>query len=70
MAKRIGSSGNENANKIVVDDSDNVYVCGFFTGTCNFSATYTKTSNGGTDVFLAKYDCNKFVLDSYMLTDG
>lgn len=57
LAKKIGGTSSESGNKIAVDDSDNVYVCGFFSGTCNFSSTVSKTSNGGTDVFLAKYDC-------------
>ncbi len=55
---KIGSSsGNDEGRKSVIDDSDNVYICGFFEKTCYFSNTITKTSAGGTDVYLAKYNC-------------
>jgi gliding motility-associated-like protein len=58
VAKKAGGSGTDYGNKVAVDDSNNVYMCGFFSGTSSFSSTVSKTSNGGTDVFLAKYDCN------------
>lgn len=55
---RIGSTvGNDEGRKSVIDDSDNVYVCGYFANTCNSSSTYSKTSAGGTDIYLAKYNC-------------
>lgn len=42
---------------IAIDNSNNIYLCGNFTGTCNFGGT-TKTSNGGQDFFVAKYNNN------------
>lgn len=52
------------ANKDVVygvstDATNNVYVTGYFSNTVDFdpgAGTYTLTSNGGRDIFLAKYD--------------
>ncbi|MEJ7611273.1 MAG: SBBP repeat-containing protein [Ferruginibacter sp.] len=39
---------------IAVDNSNNIYICGNFTGTCNFGGAL-KTSNGGQDLFVAKF---------------
>jgi hypothetical protein len=40
---------------IAIDNTNNIYLCGNFTGTCNFGGT-TKTSNGAQDFFVAKFN--------------
>jgi hypothetical protein len=55
----IGSTGTDQAVGIIVDNSGNVYVTGAFTGTVDFNpgtGTDNKTSSGGTDIFLTKYN--------------
>lgn len=42
---------------IAIDDNNNIYICGNFTGTCNFGGA-TKASNGGQDFFFAKFNNN------------
>ena len=44
---------------IAIDNSNNIYLCGNFTGTCNFGGA-SKTSNGGQDFFVAKYNNSGF----------
>lgn len=53
--RKAGGSSDDQGYAISNDLSGNVYVTGFFAGTANFSGSYI-TSNGGTDVFLAKYN--------------
>ncbi len=43
---------------VAVDGDGNVYTTGTFSGTAVFGAGNTLTSDGDTDVFLAKYDTN------------
>lgn len=67
-AKKINNgSGNNNLNtakssKIQIDASGNLYVTGKFTNSLTFEAgtpsSFTLTSAGGTDIFIAKYDMN------------
>lgn len=44
-------------NRVVLDSANNVYVVGGFYGTKSFG-TSTKTSAGGVDIFVVKYDKN------------
>ena len=50
-----GTSGSERGRAIAVDQAGNSYVCGYFHSSATFGST-TLTSNGGYDVFIAKYD--------------
>jgi hypothetical protein len=62
-ASRMGSSQNELGISIAVDDSLNVLITGYFTGTVDFnpgpgSATLTSNPSPARDVFFAKYNTN------------
>ena len=53
------------AHDITEDTSGNFYVVGYFSGTSDFDPTEgtdEQTSEGGNDVFLAKYDSNSHYL--------
>lgn len=50
-----GGTLSEGGNGIVIDSSGNIFITGYFQGTVNFG-TFSKTSNGGTDIFVAKYN--------------
>lgn len=55
----IGSSDNDDSYSIDYDDSGNVYLAGWFSGTADFDpgvGVYNLTSAGITDVFVAKYN--------------
>lgn len=61
----IGTSGNQEALSVAVDDGGGIYVVGPFTGAPDFNpgpGTATLTSTGGFDVFVAKYSANGFLL--------
>ncbi len=56
-----GSVGWDEAGSIAVDDDENVYTLGFFSGTCTFKSvgatpTINRTSLGSTDVFVTKHN--------------
>lgn len=53
-AKKAGGSGEDEGFAVSNDPAGNVYVTGYFTGTANFNGT-SVSSNGGTDIFIAKY---------------
>lgn len=63
-AKSIGGSGPNNDGygiSLAIDNSENVYITGFFEGTVDFnpgSGTFNLTSNGGRDIFILKLDPN------------
>src|SRR5262245_35466721 len=50
-----GGPGDDFARGIAVDGAGNTFLTGDFEGTCSFGNTNV-TSNGGRDLFLAKYD--------------
>lgn len=50
-----GGTSYDEGNGIAVDASGNVYVTGSYNGTATFGTT-TKTSAGGEDIFVAKYN--------------
>lgn len=55
----IGGSNKDVVYGVDTDDDKNVYVTGYFGNTVDFdpgAGTYNLTSNGGRDIFLAKYD--------------
>ncbi len=56
-----GSSGWDEAGSIAVDDNENVYTLGFFSGTCTFksisaSPTINRVALGSTDAFVTKHN--------------
>ncbi len=55
--KTYGSSGEDVGFDITLDDSNNIYATGKFSGQVSFGSK-TLTSSGGTDVYVLKYDKN------------
>ena len=56
-ATQAGGSGFEHGRRIAIDDDGNSYVTGWFEGTATFG-TYSLTSSGENDIFVAKMDAN------------
>ncbi|MEY1638461.1 T9SS type A sorting domain-containing protein [Tenuifilum osseticum] len=56
--KTVGGSEGDQPDDLAIDASENLYVSGFFQGTCDFGTGNTLTSDGGNDGFLAKYNSN------------
>jgi gliding motility-associated-like protein len=57
--KQVGGTGEEGSASITVDVSGNIYTCGSFVGTGDFDpgpAVFNLTSNGGSDIFITKFD--------------
>lgn len=55
----IGGSGDDASNRVFADFLGNYYIVGYFSGTVDFDPSNTianRTSQGGKDVFLAKYN--------------
>ncbi|RFS17081.1 hypothetical protein [Emticicia sp. C21] len=50
-----GGTSEEHGRDIALDENGNLYITGSFNGTTTFGST-NKTSAGGTDIFIAKYD--------------
>ncbi|MDH4038332.1 MAG: T9SS type A sorting domain-containing protein [Candidatus Krumholzibacteria bacterium] len=61
---RFGSTSNDQGRAVTVDYLGNVIVAGFFNLTVTFGGG-NLVSNGGSDIFLAKYDANGVHLWSY-----
>ena len=60
-AKKVGGRGTDNSRAIAVDANGNVFIIGTFESTADFDpgeGTQNLTSNGGLDIFLAKYNSN------------
>ncbi len=57
----IGGNNGDQPDDIVVDASENLYVTGFFQGTCNFGSGNSLTSAGGNDGFIAKYNSSGLI---------
>lgn len=55
--KKAGGTERDEAYSIVTDTENNMIVTGFFTGTAEFDEGELN-SNGGADIFIAKYDDN------------
>ncbi len=58
-AKRLGGSGNDQVLAIAVDNDENVYTTGFFTGTTDLDpgdGVFSLTASGGEDAFVSKLD--------------
>jgi len=53
--QQIGSTGNEFAGGIAIDNLNNIYISGNFNNTCFFTQTDSLVSRGKADIFLAKY---------------
>ncbi len=56
-AKRAGGIGNDSGYDLAVDSDANVFITGYFTGNANFGS-FSLSSNGGYDLFVAKLDTN------------
>jgi len=53
--KQVGGTNDEDVFGITLDNSGNILLTGYFSGTANFGGT-NLTSAGGSDVFVAKYN--------------
>src|SRR5690349_63412 len=71
FAKNIGGSQNDNANKLVVDKTGNIYIAGSFQGTnADFDpgpGVYPLNSAGSKDCFVAKYDASGKLLWAFRI---
>ena len=52
---QIGGPGEDYVNSLVVDNNNDIYITGSFSGTVNFGGS-SLTSNGAKDIFIAKYN--------------
>lgn len=60
-AKQLGGASGDYCTAMCLDASSNVYLTGFFNGTCDFDpgpATYSLTSAGSHDVYICKIDAS------------
>jgi len=65
----LGEAGIDRGNDITLDEDGNIYVVGRFSGTVDFGGE-TATSNGESDIFVAKYDANLGLAPGGLLTIG
>ena len=59
--KTVGGTGRDYGADICSDDSNNIYITGFFSGTVDFGLGGTPhiySSQGGWDIFIQKIDCD------------
>jgi len=54
--RRMGGLESDKAYGILSDHNGFIYVTGYFVGLAEFAPGVSKTGNGGTDIFLAKFD--------------
>ena len=57
----LGSTGSDQANGIAIDNNGNIFVCGNFNNTVDFDpgvGVSNRTSPGGSDIFIAKYNAD------------
>jgi hypothetical protein len=58
-SKKAGGTDQDVALAVTIDNSNNIYIAGYFKGILTFPGTsISLTGAGGTDAFLAKYDVN------------
>ena len=55
-AQATGGIGNDAGTAIAADAAGNTYVTGYFSDAVTFGPGQTRTSTGGSDIFVAKYD--------------
>jgi len=55
-AKRIGGTGEEVANSVAIDSSNNIYICGYYTSISLNIGSSVLTNSGNYDILIAKYD--------------
>lgn len=63
--KSIGSLGWKVAHDMELDELENIYLTGGYTGTMDFNpnqGSYSITSNGGNDIFIAKFDSSSNII--------
>ena len=54
--RTMGGSEGDQPDDLALDAQENVYVSGFFQGTCEFGSGNSLTSSGGNDGFIVKYN--------------
>jgi hypothetical protein len=60
-ATSFGSTGIDIPHSVVTDNNNNIILTGYFSNTCDFdpsASVAVRTSNGGRDAYIAKYDAN------------
>ncbi len=56
-----GSTGIDIPHSVITDANNDIILCGYFSNTCDFdpgTAVVSKTSSGGRDAYIAKYDAS------------